>query len=231
MIFRVATYNVHKCKGMDWRVSCARIADVIGDLEADILTTQEILLSQAEEISKRTGVPFLFGTARQHAGEPYGNALFTKFTVDSHESSDLTVPGREQRQCLRVSLVSAEGITIHVFAVHLGTSHAERREQARHLLSPGILLSGGMRTHRIVAGDFNEWTRGLASQLLSEHLQSADIIMHLKRRTTYPGIFPFLHLDHIYYDRGLSLKSFRVHRSRKALLASDHLPIVADFEF
>jgi endonuclease/exonuclease/phosphatase family metal-dependent hydrolase len=229
MIFRVATYNVHKCKGMDWRVSCARIADVIRDLEADILATQEILLSQAEEISKRTAVPFLFGSARQHAGEPYGNALFTKFTVDAHESYDLTVPGREQRQCLRVSLVSAEGITIHFVAVHLGTSHAERREQARHLLSPGILLSGGMRTHRIVAGDFNEWTRGLASQLLSEHLQSADIIMHLKRRTTYPGIFPFLHLDHIYYDRDFELRDMHLHRTKLSFLASDHLPLVATF--
>jgi endonuclease/exonuclease/phosphatase family metal-dependent hydrolase len=229
MIFRAATYNVHKCKGMDWRVSAARIADVIGDLQTDILTTQEILLSQAEEISKRIAVPFTFGIARQHAGEPYGNAVFTKLTVDSHASRDLTVPGREQRQCLRVSLLSAEGITIHFFAVHLGTSYVERRKQARHLLSPGILLSSSIKTHRIVAGDFNEWTPGLASQLLSERLQSADILMHLKRRKTYPGVFPFLHLDHIYYDRDFELRDMRLHRTRLSFLASDHLPLVATF--
>jgi len=39
-VFRVATYNVHKCKGMDWRVSPARIADVVGRLESEILATQ-----------------------------------------------------------------------------------------------------------------------------------------------------------------------------------------------
>jgi endonuclease/exonuclease/phosphatase family metal-dependent hydrolase len=229
MIFRVATYNVHKCKGMDWRVSSARIADVIGDLQADVLATQEILLSQAEEISKRIAVPFTFGIARQHAGEPYGNALFTKVTVASHESYDLTVPGREQRQCLRVSLLFPEAIAVHFFAVHLGTSYVERREQARHLLSPGILLSSSIKTHRIVLGDFNEWTRGLASQLLSERLQSADIVMHLKRRTTYPGIFPFLHLDHIYYDRDFELRDMHLHRTKLSFLASDHLPLVATF--
>jgi endonuclease/exonuclease/phosphatase family metal-dependent hydrolase len=47
---------------------------------------------------------------------------------------------------------------------------------------------------------------------------------------TYPGIFPVLHLDHLYSDKQLVLRSFRVHRNRKTLAASDHLPLVAEFE-
>ncbi|HEY3454114.1 MAG TPA: endonuclease/exonuclease/phosphatase family protein [Bryobacteraceae bacterium] len=229
MVFRVATYNVHKCKGMDWRVSPARIADVIGCLESEILATQEILLSQAGEISKRLGTPFIFGTARQHAGEPYGNAIFTKLPFVSHQNHDLTISGREQRQCLRVSLLLPEGRTVHFFALHLGTSFTERRKQARQLLSSDILACAQFQTHRIVVGDFNEWTRGLASQLLSQHMESADIVMHLKRGTTYPGILPFLHLDHIYYDRDFELRDMHLYRTKLSLLASDHLPLVATF--
>ena len=228
-VFRVATYNVHKCKGMDWRVSPARIADVVGRLESEILATQEILLSQADEISTRIDTPFIFGMARQHAGEPYGNAIFTKLPVVSHENHDLTVSGREQRQCLRVSLLLPEGRTAHLFALHLGTSFMERPKQARQLLSSDILASDQFRTHRIVAGDFNEWTRGLASRLLNQHMESADIVMHLKRGTTYPGIMPFLHLDHIYYDRDFELRDMHLYRTRLSLLASDHLPLVATF--
>ena len=41
---------------------------------------------------------------------------------------------------------------------------------------------------------------------------------------------PVLHLDHIYYDGPLELKALRLHRTRKALVASDHLPLVAEFE-
>jgi len=229
MIFRVATYNVHKCKGMDWRVSPARIADVMRRLEADILTSQELLLPQAEEISKRIGVPFIFGAARQHAGEPYGNALFTKFPVVSQESYDLTVFGREQRQCMRASLRIPDAGEVHLFSVHLGTSFAERRKQARQLVSSGILASDRFKTHRIVAGDFNEWTRGLTSQLLSDRLQSADIVMHLKRRKTYPGFAPFMHLDHIYYDRDFELRDMHLYRAKLSLIASDHLPLIATF--
>ena len=134
MTFRIATYNVHKCKGMDWKVSSARVADVIGSLGADIVAAQEILVSQAEDISQRIGLPFLFGAARQHAGEPYGNAVFTKLRVKSHESYEITVSGREPRQCLRASLHSPAGISVHFFALHLGTSYLERRKQARLLL-------------------------------------------------------------------------------------------------
>ena len=78
-------------------------------------------------------------------------------------------------------------------------------------------------------GDFNEWTHGLASQLLAAHLESADVRHHLRRARTYPGPLPFLHLDHIYYDKQLELQRLTLHKSRTALVASDHLPLVADF--
>jgi endonuclease/exonuclease/phosphatase family metal-dependent hydrolase len=227
--FRVVTYNVHKCKGMDWRVNPARIADVAIGLDADIIATQEILLSQAAEISEHLKLPFTFGDARHHAGEPYGNAVFSKFPALATYNHDLTVPGREERQALRVSLQLPSGATAHLFVVHLGTSYVERRVQARALLSPDVLLSSETEQRRIIVGDFNEWTRGLATRMLSRHFQSADIVMHLKRRRTYPGVLPFMHLDHIYYDRDFELREMHLHRTKLALLASDHLPLVATF--
>ena len=225
--FRISTYNVHKCKGIDGRISPARIADVVRGLRADILATQEILLSQAEEISKRLELPFTFGCARQQAGEPYGNAVFSKLPILAKQSYDLTVSGREPRQCLRVSFQLPSGPTAHFFAVHLGTSFWERREQARVLLSPDVLLSSETKRQRIIAGDFNEWTSGLVTKMLSRQFESADILRHLKRKRTYPGVFPFLHLDHVYYDADFKLREMHLHRTRLALLASDHLPLVA----
>jgi endonuclease/exonuclease/phosphatase family metal-dependent hydrolase len=228
--FRVATYNVHKCKGVDWRVSPRRIADVIFEIEADIVAAQEILYSQAEAISSHLALPFFFGAARQHAGEPYGNAVFTRFPVISSGNYDLTVRAREPRQSLRVSVLLPDANPLHFFAVHLGTSFLERREQARRFVSAEILEEPDVKGARIVAGDFNEWTRGLATQMLGEHLQRADIVAHLKRRRTYPGVLPFMHLDHIYYDPAFHLRGMRLHRTRLALLASDHLPLLADFD-
>jgi endonuclease/exonuclease/phosphatase family metal-dependent hydrolase len=83
---------------------------------------------------------------------------------------------------------------------------------------------------RIILGDFNEWTRGLTTRLLNRHLHSAEPEQRLGKARTYPGVFPVLHLDHVYYNSLLELKSINVHRSLLALAASDHLPIIADFE-
>jgi endonuclease/exonuclease/phosphatase family metal-dependent hydrolase len=38
-----------------------------------------------------------------------------------------------------------------------------------------------------------------------------------------------MHLDHIYFDHSLEMVSLKLHRSRKALVASDHLPLYGDF--
>ena len=82
---------------------------------------------------------------------------------------------------------------------------------------------------KIVLGDFNEWMRGATTQLLSGRLKSVDLSNYLKRRRTYPGIFPVLHLDHIYYEGDVTVTSMELVRTRKSLMASDHLPLVANF--
>jgi endonuclease/exonuclease/phosphatase family metal-dependent hydrolase len=69
--------------------------------------------------------------------------------------------------------------------------------------------------------------RGLATKMLSERLNSVDLRDHPPRRT-YPGLFPILHLDHIYYAGRLEILSIELPRTRMSLVASDHLPLVAE---
>ena len=83
---------------------------------------------------------------------------------------------------------------------------------------------------KIVLGDFNEWMKGLATSTLNEHLQSIDLRTHLRRRRTYPGVFPVLHLDHIYYEGLVEVVKVELPRTRLSLMASDHLPLVADLK-
>jgi endonuclease/exonuclease/phosphatase family metal-dependent hydrolase len=141
---------------------------------------------------------------------------------------DLTWRHRERRGCLRTDY-ELGGTMLHVFNVHLGTGFTERRHQARRLVSRDILHDDDLSGPKLVVGDFNEWTRGLASQLMGDAFRSAEPRGLFRSRKTYPGILPFLHLDHFYYDQRMSLLNVHVSRTRKALIASDHLPIVAEF--
>ena len=236
---RVATYNIHKCRGLDQRTRPDRIARVISELDADIVAIQEILdvqngrpeLDQVRRLQfQLPGNEICFGENRPLHGGRYGNLTLSRFPVKVCENYDITWRHRERRGCLRSDLLLPGGTLLHVFNVHLGTSFVERRHQARMLLSDDVLNRPDYAGPKIVVGDFNEWTHGLASRLMGEAFEAARPRRLLRYPHTYPGVFPFLHLDHFYYDRQLRLTSFRVHRSRIALLASDHLPLVATFQ-
>src|SRR5262245_46742747 len=40
---RVATYNIHRCRGLDGRTNPGRVADVIRSIEADVVALQEVI--------------------------------------------------------------------------------------------------------------------------------------------------------------------------------------------
>ena len=236
-LLRVVTYNVHKCRGMDGRVRPMRIVEVLREINADIVALQEVFslegmpheADQAQFISDNLDLHYGVGETRKLRGRTYGNVVLSRFPVRAMNNYDLTVRGCERRACLRADLELNEGKLLHIFNVHLGTAFLERRHQARKLVNGDILNAAGLPGLRIMLGDFNEWTRGLVSRLLASRLESANVRLHLRRTRTYPGLLPLLHLDHIYFDPLMKLEGLTLHRSRRALIASDHLPLIADF--
>jgi endonuclease/exonuclease/phosphatase family metal-dependent hydrolase len=240
---RVCTYNVHKCVGLDRRERPARIAAVLREVGADIIALQEVVsvesdssreAHQARFIAEELGCGFHLGENRKHKGGAYGNVVLTRLPVVHCHNYDITWRWQEPRGALRVDVnlgePGAAAPLLHLFNVHLGTAFVERRHQGRKLVGESVLRDPRLReSPRVVLGDFNEWTHGLASHQLSQELRSADLRRHLRSRRTYPGALPFLHLDHIYYDPTLQLERLTLHRSRLSLVASDHLPLVADF--
>lgn len=229
MALRIVTYNVHKCRGLDRRTTPNRIAEVLREIDADVVALQEVLGHQAEAIARELALLFVMGENRKHLGDAYGNAVLSRFPIRASRNYDLSVEGRESRGCLRADIVGPSSAVLHVFNVHLGTSFFERRQQARRLVAVDLLTDLSLERPRLVLGDFNEWTSGLATRLLRSHMQSADIRKQLRRSRTYPGVFPLLHLDHIYFDPELKLERLTLCRTRKAMVASDHLPLSAEF--
>jgi endonuclease/exonuclease/phosphatase family metal-dependent hydrolase len=235
--FRVVTYNIHKCKGLDLRTSPMRIADVLRELDADIIALQEVVASnhgrreddQARFLADELGLDLYLGENRLHRGGLYGNAVLTKLRVTDQRNFDISVPGREKRGCLHVDIQLPDLSKIHIYNLHLGTAFFERRKQVMRLMDHGILRRE-YPAPRVMLGDFNEYTHGLTSRLMKSHFRSKDVREQLPRRRTYPGVLPILHLDHIYYDHHLELSNAFVHRTRTSLVASDHLPLVADFK-
>ncbi len=236
--FRIASYNTHKCRGIHGTISPERVIRVIEELDADILCLQEIVdaaggtgkYDQARRIAE--ALPELnvaFGETRRLHGGRYGNMLMTRFPIRDLRTHDITKSTREERGVLQCAIEVGRAQNVNVFNVHLGTGYLERRRQLEVLIGPEILSQPKLTGPRIVIGDFNEWTRGITTRLLQQNFQSDRPIRNRRSARTFPGVLPILSLDHCYYEAPLEMKSTKIWRSRGAMVASDHLPLVADF--
>ena len=232
MELRIATYNIHRCRGMDRRVVPGRIVDVLREIDADVIALQEVIgagpagAGQAEEIGAALGMGWVMTCVRTLRQHQFGNVVVSRLPIVHHSHYDLTWRTCEQRACQRADLTLGSGQVLHIYNVHLGTAVLERRYQAGRLAA--FVHDRRVTGPKLILGDFNEWMRGLATKTLSSLFESIDIAAHLKLRRTYPGLFPVVHLDHIYYEGRVEVVSVEMPRTRKALMASDHLPLVAD---
>ena len=229
---RVVTYNIHRSRGLDRRVQPERIAAVLATVDPDVVALQEVVgpgltgPGHAEQIGAALGMGWIMAPTRELRRHQFGNVVLSRYPIREHARLDLSWKTCEARGAQRVAIDLGEVGLLHLYNAHLGTALLERRFQAprladwisdKHVVGP-----------RIVLGDFNEWGRGLVADILAERLESIDLYRHLKRRRTYPGFFPVLHLDHIYFAGNIEIRRIELPRSRLALVASDHLPLVAD---
>jgi endonuclease/exonuclease/phosphatase family metal-dependent hydrolase len=247
---RIATYNIHKCRGIDMQFSPQRIISVLCELDADVVCLQEVvnipdatgvllptpfetdidIFDQAGQIARAfPEYAVAFGENRPFRSGMYGNMTLTRLPLRRWRNFDVSRHGRERRGILETELETANGASLHVFNVHLGTGHMERRYQGRLLVNGRILTRPDVKGPRLVIGDFNEWTRGVTTRLLRKNFQTFRPRHAGRFPRTYPGILPILSLDHCFYEPPLRLESARLWRTRTALVASDHLPLFVDF--
>jgi len=229
---RVVTYNIHRCRGMDRRTRPERIAAMLATIDPDVAALQEVIgpgltgAGHAEELGAALGMGWVMAPARELRRHQFGNVILSRYPIREHAQHDLSWKTCEPRCGQRVAIDLAGLGTLQLFNVHLGTALLERRYQARRLAA--WVHDRRVPSPKIVLGDFNEWSRGIAEDIMAERLNSVDLYPHLKRRRTYPGFFPVLHLDHIYFEGNIEVRRIELPRTRLAMVASDHLPLVAD---
>lgn len=228
---RIATYNIHRGRGMDRRVRLERIAAVLATIDPDIVALQEVIgpglrgPGQAEALGAALGMGWVMAPTRELRRHQFGNVILSRFPIREHARLDLSWKTCEPRGSQRVTIELEHGV-LQVYNAHLGTALLERRYQAPRLAA--WIHDRRVPDPKIVLGDFNEWGRGLVADVLADRLNSIDLYPHLRRRRTYPGFFPVLHLDHIYFSGNIEIRRVELPRNRLALVASDHLPLVAD---
>lgn len=237
MRLRILTYNVHGCVGLDRRCSPERIAEVIADAAADVVALQEVdvgrvrsgNVNQPEAVAALLGMGHCFYATIQHGDEQYGGALLSRLPLDPVKTGAL--PGRphlEPRGALW-GQVRADGGTVNVMTTHLGLRPYERKEQIDALLSPEWLYHKEFTTPSILCGDFNLTPFSPLCRRLGKCLHDVRrLAKRPYRHGTFMGLFA---IDHIFVSTEFTLRSLRVLDDRRARVASDHLPLLAELEW
>lgn len=225
--FSVASYNIHKCVGADFRRDPSRVAQVIRELECDVVGLQEVdsrdsphaHSMQLDYLAAETAMQGIAGaTILRHDGD-YGNALLTRLPVSEVRRHDFSFRRREPRGALDVDL-ELNGDTLRVLVTHLGLNPGERRFQVKKLLQ---LLSHADREQLVVVlGDINEWLP-ISRPLRWLH----GLLGKPPWQRTFPVWLPLLALDRVWVRPKSAIVKIGAHRSQAARRASDHFPIKA----
>lgn len=212
---------------MDGRRSTERIADVVLAGDADIVCLQEVhqrlpqsgFVDQPHQLRHLLGLPVTFQANLRIGVGRYGLAVMTRYPVGAVQNH-LLPSAREQRGVLEVC-VDAPGGPLTVFCTHFGLSAEERGKQAARLSE----LVSGASSPVLVCGDFNERPDAPAVRRLLDQtgLQDADAVLD---RWTYPVNALEARIDYIFSSPTLTCRSVDVFDTE----ASDHLPLVGEFE-
>jgi len=244
MRLRVLTYNIHRAIGVDRRFRPERIVEIILHHEADLVLLQEVdegaprsrELDLAKELARASAYPhYAVGHNVSLKKGRYGNATLSRFPILRERNIDLSVAEswiRRGCQHTRIQLAPG-GRPLEVFNLHLGLSARERQKQVALLSRSSELSAVDPGTPVLIGGDFNDW-RSLLWPVFTNGMgfRSATDSRTARRRAlaTYPAFSPQGPLDRIYYRGPLKLSGVHRCRLQVARMASDHLPVLAEFD-
>ncbi|MCO4793997.1 MAG: endonuclease/exonuclease/phosphatase family protein [Bacteriovoracaceae bacterium] len=243
MKIKILSWNIHK--GFNFsgaKLIIENIRELLRETEADILFLQEVVGENLTHAKNHENWPssgqyeFLadevwdfqaYGKNAVWTDRHHGNAILSKFKIESFENLDLTVNKFEFRGLLH-AVINVEGKKVDLFNVHLNLLHRHRIIQVEKIIERALSHLQGESL--ILCGDFNDWG-GRVSRLLEDQigLDEAFLSANGTHAKTFPSFFPILPLDRVYY-RGASLINCEVLKSPHFRFMSDHLPVLAEIE-
>jgi len=238
MEFTLVSYNVHSGIGTDGRFDLRRVGEVLQEIGPDIAALQEVgdYLGKTTEhqhpevLAQMLGLQLAYGPNVVRDGRRYGNAILSRLPIARSHNYDLSVKGHEPRGALRCDLELPGGKRLHVFCLHLGLRPRERREQESLLLTADIIRDAVRPDPLVVCGDFNTWGNGPLPALTRRAIRDAAHLLQAHHLRTYHSRLPFMRLDRVMVDDQVRPLHLATHRSPRARLASDHLPLVLRFD-
>lgn len=232
---RVMTYNIHHGEGLDGKLDLSRIAELINRERADIVALQEVDKGVRRtagrdipaELAALTGLTAVFSNNFPFQGGEYGNAVLTRFPIkrwNNHHYKMLRAG--EQRGVLTLRLdVHGRDVVLMNTHIDFRGGDAERWQNIGEIESLAAELGGAAL---ILCGDFNDTPGSRVHQRLSETFTDSWATVGVGDGFGFPADKPVKRIDYIWVCKTGSLKPINAWLTPSD--ASDHLPLIVEFE-
>ncbi len=238
--FSLVSLNLHKgLSPLNRRVIVHEVRRELHALAPELVFLQEVQDEHARHAARFAEWPleaqsrFLAGALwpEVHYGRNavyehghHGNAILSRFPVESVDNNDMSMHRFESRGLLHV-VVRIGAVPLHCLCIHLSLTQRGRTRQIEFILDTlGSRALAGEPV--LIAGDFNDWRGRVAAAFAHAGLRDAFVATGTRAPRTFPGRLPLLRLDRI-YTRGLEVREARVLHHLHRL--SDHSGIMAVF--
>lgn len=225
--FRIMSYNIRNCIGMDGKMDIDRLAGVINDAAPNIVAIQELdsMTSRTGkkdilgELAERTKLYPVFAGAIDFSGGKYGIGMLSKDKPISHKAMPL--PGREEARAFLI----VEFKKYYVCCTHLSLTEADRETSVK-LIAEAL---NGLNTKKPVffAGDLNAKPNSKTIELFNEHFY----MLSDPALNTIPSDGPKECIDYIFQLKNRKQVKVSDYKVMYGVTASDHLPIYNDVKF
>lgn len=235
--FRVMTYNIHHGEGVDGRIDLERIADVIKKERADLVALQEVDKGVERtarrdfpaELAALTGMTCVFSNNYHYQGGEYGNAILTRFPVVTWTNTHLQMIRKGEQRGILQTTVSVMGKQVVFMATHIDY----RREDDERIMNVAEfkrILKRYSGLPVIVCGDFNDTPGSRTYANMAEEFVDVWAKVGDGPGYTITSTNPTKRIDYIWLHKEQhSIEPLRAWVIKT--LASDHLPLVAEFEW
>ena len=234
---RLLTYNIHKgIGGRDRRYDLGRIISVIEAVAPDLICLQEVdshvrrsaLDDQPALLAAHLGYHTLYQlNVPVGRSGGYGNLILSRWPLEYSRQHSLRIGTRKPRG-LQLARIKTPHGPLALANWHLGLTHGEQVLQARRFIghSHEPLWSD---VPMILAGDTNDWGNRLLRKTLA-HGGFRQASLPVVSCRSFPAWFPVASLDKVFIRQGIRHLHAHVFRNATARQASDHLPLVVEFE-
>jgi len=235
---RVLTLNIHHGRGLDGRIDLRRIADQIQSVHADIVAMQEVDVNtrrsgnvdQAARLAELTGMHVVFGRAKSHSGGKYGNAILSRWPIESSHVVDFPRPFPssliQENRSVVIGRVMVDTQALDIYSTHFDFfSNPEARILSAQKLN-AILEDrcGASNVPAVLLGDFNARP---GQRSILEIRRNWSHVRTQNPLPTFPSDDPIHELDHLFVSpnrqwQARSIETFRFNQ------CSDHCGLLAE---